>query len=94
MSARIRLRGDYDIWRREELRKALQLADGSADVTIDLTETRLMDAGAVALLVALQRRVHDTNPRSSVILLNAPSIVKRVLSLCGVVDLFVFASER
>ena len=94
MSSRVKLRGDYDIWRRQELRDALKSADLSGNITIDLTETTLLDAGSAAMLIALRRRLLEHTPQARMILLNAPAIVKRVLSLCGGYDLFDFTSDR
>jgi anti-anti-sigma factor len=93
LSTRLTLRGDYDIWRRDELRAQLNALELSGDVTIDLSQTTLMDAGSASLLILLQRRLHERNPKARVILLNAPPIVQRVLKLCGAADLFVFTTE-
>jgi anti-anti-sigma factor len=94
VSSRIALRGDYDIWRREELRAELDVLDLSNDVTIDMSRVSLMDAGAVSLLISLQHRLRERNPKANVILLGAPRIVKRVIDLCGAAGLFVFRSKR
>lgn len=94
VSSRIALRGDYDIWRREELRADLEGLDSSDDVTIDMSRVTLMDAGAVSLLIALRHRVQEHNPKAHVILFETPRIVKRVLDLCGAAELFVFSTKR
>lgn len=94
MGSRVSLRGDYDIWRRDELRAELERLDLSDDITIDMSGVTLVDAGCAAVLIALQRRLHERAPKARVILVNAPRIVRRVLELCGAVDLFVFATER
>ncbi|HEY9181322.1 MAG TPA: STAS domain-containing protein [Candidatus Baltobacteraceae bacterium] len=93
MGARITLRGDYDIWRRDELRAELNTVELTDDVTIDLSQTTLMDAGSAALLILLHRRLHDKNPDARVILENAPPIVQRILWLCGASHLFVFTAK-
>ena len=93
MSTRLTLRGDYDIWRRDELRAQLSAVDLTGDVIIDMSQTTLMDAGSASLLILLQRRLHERNPKARVILNNAPNIVQRVLKLCGASDLFEFTSE-
>jgi hypothetical protein len=46
------------------------------------------------MLIALQRRLHERTPKASIILVNAPRIVRRVLELCSAADLFVFTTER
>ena len=94
MATRLTLRGDYDVWRREELRDELERVDLTGDVTIDLSGTTLIDAGSAALLIGLQHRLTQRTPRARVILLHTPPIVKRVLELCGASELFVFAADR
>lgn len=94
LSTRLTLRGDYDVWRREELRSQLQGVEVAGDVTIDLSGVTLMDAGSAALLIALKRRVNERDPNARVILLDTPRIVKRVLDLCGASGLFVFSVDR
>ncbi|HKU67391.1 MAG TPA: STAS domain-containing protein [Candidatus Baltobacteraceae bacterium] len=94
MGTRLTLRGDYDIWRREELREELERADLTGDVTIDMSGTTLIDAGSAALLISLRHRLTERTPDARVVLRNAPRIVKRVLQLCGATNLFVFADDR
>src|SRR5579884_2656354 len=90
-TSRLALRGDYDIWRRDELRTELERLDLSADITIDLRGVTLMDAGAASLLIALQHRLREHTPAANVILANTPPIVKRVIELCGAAELFLFS---
>ncbi|HET9096833.1 MAG TPA: STAS domain-containing protein [Candidatus Baltobacteraceae bacterium] len=94
MGSRVTLRGDYDIWRRDELRAELERLDLSGDITLDMSGVTLVDAGCAAMLIGLQRRLQERTPKARVILLNAPRIVRRVLELCGAADLFVHATER
>jgi anti-anti-sigma factor len=94
VSSRTALRGDYDIWRRDELRAGLDRLDLSGDITIDMSRVTLMDAGSVSLLIGLQHRLRERSPKANVILLGAPRIVKRVIDLCGAAELFVFAPKR
>jgi anti-anti-sigma factor len=94
VGTRLQLRGDYDIWRREELHAQLASVDLSDDVRIDLSEVTLLDAGSAALLILLERRLHERTPGAQVILIDTPPIVKRVIELCGAAHLFVFARER
>lgn len=93
VSTRLTLRGEYDVWRRDELREALERLDHTGDLTIDLSATTLLDAGSVALLIALRHRLQERTPGARVILLNAPRIVKRVLELCEAAGLFEFTSD-
>lgn len=94
VTSRITLRGDYDIWRRDELRAEIERLELSDDITIDMTGVTLMDAGAVSLLISLQHRLRERNPKANVILRNAPRMVKRVLEICRAADLFVFSGKR
>ena len=94
MRSRIVLRGDYDVWRRDELREQLARIDLTDDIILDMSRVTLMDAGSVSLLIALRHRLRERNENANVILENAPRIVKRVLELCGAADLFVFSAER
>jgi anti-anti-sigma factor len=83
--------GDYDVFRREELRAELAAIDVDADVDIDLTTTTFMDAGAVGLLIAFRRRVLNKNPNARVRLIGASRIVRRVLELSKAEELFEFS---
>jgi anti-anti-sigma factor len=94
VGSRITLRGDYDIWRRAELRAQLEAADLTDDVYIDMSGVTLMDAGSVALLIALKHRLQQQNPNGRVILAKTKRIVRRVLDLCSADSLFVFTPDR
>jgi len=94
VSTQLILRGDFDVWRRDELRASLDAVDVSGDVTIDMTGVTMLDAGSAAQLIALKHRMRARNPRARLILHNAPRIVKCVLDLCGAADLFVFTGNR
>ena len=93
LSTRLILHGEYDIWRREELRAALGGLDPGADVVLDMRAVTFMDAGSAALLIALRKRQSAKNPKARVILLHAPVIVVRVLELSGAKDLFEFSLD-
>lgn len=93
VSSRVTLRGDYDIWRREELRAELERLDLNDDITLDMTGVTLVDAGCAGLLIMLQRRLQERTPNARVILVNTPRIVRRVLELCGAAALFVFTAQ-
>jgi anti-anti-sigma factor len=94
VSTRLTLRGDYDVWRRDELRLQLESVDVTREITIDLSGVTLMDAGSAALLIALKHRAAQQSSNARIVLLNTPRIVKRVLDLCRAADLFVFAVDR
>ena len=93
VSTRLTLRGDYDVWRRDELRLQLESVDVTGEITIDLSGVTLMDAGSAALLIALKHRAAQQPSNARVVLLNTPRIVKRVLDLCRASDLFVFTVD-
>ena len=93
MGRPVTLRGEYDIARREELRAKLRDVDLSGDVTIDMSEVTLLDAGSAALLILLQRRLQDQTPGARVILTNTAPIVRRLIDLCGATALFVFVPD-
>jgi anti-anti-sigma factor len=84
--------GDYDVFRREELRAELAQMDADADVELDLSTTTFMDAGAVGLLIAFRRRVLEKNRNARVRLIGATPIVRRVLQLSKAEELFDFTS--
>jgi anti-anti-sigma factor len=94
VGTRIALRGEYDVWRRDELRTELEEVALKDDVLIDMSEVTLMDAGSVGLLIALRHRLLEQSPNARVFLLNASRIVRRVLDLSGAKDLFVVTSDR
>jgi anti-anti-sigma factor len=83
--------GDYDVFRREELRAELLQFEPDTDIEIDLSSTTFMDAGAVGLLIAFRRRVLEKNRNARVRLTGASRIVRRVLQLSKAEELFDFA---
>lgn len=91
--SRLVLRGEYDVWRREQLRAELEDLDLTGDVCIEMRDVSLMDAGAVSLLIDLQRRLRARTPGAQVILSNAPPIVRRVIELCDAAGLFAFTAD-
>lgn len=93
LATRVTLRGDYDIWRRDELRALLRDVDLSGDVTVDMSAVTLLDAGSAALLILLERRLHEKTPEARVVLVNARPIVRRVIELCGAAALFDFVQD-
>jgi anti-anti-sigma factor len=93
VGSRVTLRGDYDIWRRDELRAELERLDLNDDIILDMTGVTLVDAGCAGLLITLQRRLQERTPKARVILLNTPRIVRRVLELCGAAALFTFTTD-
>jgi anti-anti-sigma factor len=79
----VRLRGDYDISTvaalSETLARAIALAD--ADVVVDLSRVRFMDAATIGVIV---RARSGLRLRSRSLTLRSPSpCARRVLDLCG-----------
>lgn len=82
--------GDYDVWRRHELRSELDSAEVSGEIIIDLSRVTFMDAGAVGLLLAFRKRVYERDRNARVTLRSTPHIVRRVLEIAHAEDLFEF----
>ena len=80
--------GEYDVFRRDELRAELHAIEFDGDVDIDLRETTFMDAGAAGLLVAFRNRVRSRYPDARVRLLNVCPIVLRLLQVSGTAGAF------
>jgi anti-anti-sigma regulatory factor len=80
--------GDYDVFRRDELRAELDAIEPAELVELDLKKTTFMDAGAIGMLVAFRRRVREQYPDARIRLVHTPSLVRRVLKLSACDDLF------
>lgn len=80
--------GGYDVWRREELRSELDAIIASEHITLDLSTTIFMDAGAVGLLIGFAKRVRRIHPGARITLTNASPIVRRVMRLTAADKLF------
>jgi anti-anti-sigma factor len=84
--------GEYDVFRREDLRAELQAIEVAGDIELDLRETTFIDAGAAGLLVSFRNRVRKQFPHAHVRLINVPPIVRRLLQVSGTADAFEIAS--
>lgn len=80
--------GEYDVFRREELRAELAAIDIQGDVDLDMRDTTFIDAGAAGLLVSFRNRVRSRYPKAHVRLLHVPPIVKRLLQISGTAAAF------
>jgi anti-sigma B factor antagonist len=60
------------------------LADGAAELWIDLTDTRFMDSSGVHLLVATRSRVRDLNRRLAIVCPRGS--VRHLLEVAGVIE--------
>jgi len=80
--------GEYDVFRRDDLRAELQAINVEGDVDLDLRETTFIDAGAAGLLVSFRNRVRARHPDARVRLLNVQPIVRRLLEVSGTAGAF------
>ncbi|HEV3153544.1 MAG TPA: STAS domain-containing protein [Candidatus Baltobacteraceae bacterium] len=94
MSARVAVLngGEYDVFRREDLRAELDSIEVQGDVDLDLRETTFIDAGAAGLLVSFRNRVRNRYPKAHVRLVNVPPIVRRLLQVSGTAEAFEIVS--
>lgn len=88
----LKLSGEYDVWRRNELQAALESAELSNAVVIDMSRVTFMDAGAVGLLIGFRRRLRERFPQGKVVLRRVPRIVRRVLAISRAEALFDFTA--
>jgi anti-anti-sigma factor len=81
----VRLSGDLDIAGADEARAVVDQALGQprSRLTFDLTDLRFMDSSGIAVLVAATQKV-DT-----VTLRNPSPVIRRLLTIAGLVDIFV-----
>lgn len=80
--------GEYDVFRREDLRAELQAIDVQGDIDVDMRETTFIDAGAAGLLVSFRNRVRSRYPKAHVRLVNVAPIVRRLLQVSGTAEAF------
>lgn len=75
----VRLAGDYDLTRKDELAAIFAQLDGSAEVVIDMRDVTYMDSTVLRELAALRSR----NPHRSVSLLGVDNSIRRILRIVG-----------
>lgn len=83
----IAVRGDHDIATVEALAVELAQAIGcaEADVLVDLSEVRFMDASTVRVI--LRAREHLERHEHTLTLRSPPTFVQRIIEVCGLGDL-------
>jgi anti-sigma B factor antagonist len=83
----VRLAGELDIANRVSTQALLDTVD--ADIAIiDLTDVRFIDGGALGLLVALKKRLHERG-RLGVVKIIAPNRrIRRLFRITGLAKLF------
>lgn len=81
----VRLTGEYDLSRQNELRDVL-LAAADDVVVVDLTDVSFLDSTAVNVFVDVRNRLHADGRALRVINLNG--MPKRVFDITGLTPLF------
>jgi anti-anti-sigma factor len=76
--------GELDIWKESEVEARLAVLDGSAPITIDLSQVRYLDSAFLSALVRLRRRL----PEASITLVVESPSVRRVFELTEMHKLF------
>ncbi|GAC1390396.1 MAG: anti-sigma factor antagonist RsbV [Vulcanimicrobiaceae bacterium] len=83
----VKLRGDYDLSRREELREALYAHKDEDAIAIDLSEVRYMDSTGLGVLINLNKRfVLQGGPPLK--LMNLQPRLQRLISITGLEKVF------
>lgn len=80
--------GELDIWKESEVEARLAVLDGSAPITIDLSDVRYLDSAFLSALVRLRRRLPET---AITLVVESPS-VRRVFELTEMQKLFRISS--
>jgi anti-anti-sigma factor len=88
----IRLAGELDMLRRDEIRSALVLAPTGRAILVDLTEVSYADSTVVAELLRFRNEADAANRRIAV-LIRDPRFA-RVLEYAGLGDAFAIFDER
>jgi len=86
--------GEVDMASVSELRAAVDsaLADGTAELWIDLSRTGFMDSGGLHVLLDARRRLRDLNRRLAVIC--PGGAVRRLFEVAGVVEWLPVYEDR
>jgi anti-sigma B factor antagonist len=86
--------GEVDMASVSELRAAVDsaLADGTAELWIDLSRTGFMDSGGLHVLLDARRRLLDLNRRLAVIC--PGGAVRRLFEVAGVVEWLPVYEDR
>jgi anti-sigma B factor antagonist len=88
----IRLAGELDMVRRDEIRSALMLAPTSRAILVDLTEVSYADSTVLAELLRFRNEADAANRRIAVLIGDAR--FARVLQYAGLGDAFAIFAER
>jgi anti-anti-sigma factor len=78
----LRLAGDWDIYRNDELDELLDSVRDVPRVVLDLSECRYLDGAFLGRLAALRRYRHERGLQVSRLVIPSPSI-KRIFDIAG-----------
>lgn len=82
----IRAQGEFDLATSRTLSAALEDAGtGSRNVVLDLDEAAFLDVHCLSLLLDAQRRLREAG--RSVVVVNAPPVVQRLVQVLQIPDL-------
>jgi len=84
----IKLVGEWDFFRRDELEAVLQPAESLDDVSLDLSEMTFLDASVLGSFVRLRNQVLKRNGAGKVRIVAASRAVIRLFAICDLCLLF------
>jgi anti-anti-sigma factor len=83
----VRLRGEYDGFRKSELEREFDALDWRRDVIVDLSETTFFDTVALGVLVFAQR-LRTTLGGGPITLLRPTALTLRLIEISGLQSIF------
>jgi anti-sigma B factor antagonist len=83
-SARVALRGEWDISTQPQLAEALQRSRGRQNIVIDLADCTFLDSTTIGMLITLDRELAADGGRLEVALPASQNVVNRAFALLGV----------
>lgn len=87
-SVALRLAGEYDISRQEELEEDLACALDADVAVLDLSEVSYLDSSTLTSLIRLRKRMMERGP-GIVKIAGAPPQVRRIFSLTNLDKIFL-----
>ena len=85
--ARIRLCGEFDIFRKDELMATLSQAQDASVVVLDLSETTFIDATTLSSLLQLRKRIR-AGGHGAVHIVGARPHIRKLLLITGLDKVF------
>lgn len=83
----ISLAGEWDIYRRDELRERLEPAYNEADVVFDLTTAKYVTSTLICALVVVHKHRKSTGMPAAILAVKS-AFVRRLLTATGLETLF------